>query len=528
MTNEIYNSISNHTTQPDVFISYHVTSSSHIAADIAQQLESRNISCWYAPRDIDTTKSYASSIVKAIEECKIFLLLITEQAMNSAHILNELDIAFRRCITKENCIVIPFKLCEQNLTIEFQYYLGKMQILDGTIPPVQNRIEELVDRISSILNASNQSRERTYELHGVTLYPTRGFMGRKDDKEDLDTLLKDERIVFVTGETGIGKTELVKSYLKDNGKNFDQVLFYNFKSSLEELLNNDNEVSIQNFESQKEGESSHEYALRKLNCLKTIATDRTIIVLDHYVAPADPLFEEFLDGPYRVIITTELNFEHFGYRQIKVRSLSEIKQEMLFSNYYKRKLDKDNLTCVKRILSCMNGNTLEIVRTANTMFKRRISPEKMLKQIKENGAEMPVDVFISYHTNSSQTIAVTLCNKIEENGMRCWYAPRDVEQGNYASCIVDAIKECKFFVVILNREASYSEDVLNEINIAVKRQRKGENIEILPLQITDEEFSSDAEYYLSRKHWFDAVNVPLVTGINNLVEEIKSKLSIGE
>ena len=51
--------------------------------------------------------------------------------------------------------------------------------------------------------------------------------------------------------------------------------------------------------------------------------------------------------------------------------------------------------------------------------------------------------------------------------------PRNIS-GSYARSIVEAINKCKVFLLILNKESSYSEDVLNEINLAVERVRKGE------------------------------------------------------
>ena len=108
---------------------------------------------------------------------------------------------------------------------------------------------------------------------------------------------------------------------------------------------------------------------------------------------------------------------------------------------------------------------------------------------------MEIDVFISHHTKSSLAITEAVCNSLESKGVRCWYAPRNTE-GNYAKSIVDAIKKCKIFLLILNKESSYSEDVLNEINIAVERLRQKEEMSFLPFHISNEEISSDAKYYL--------------------------------
>ena len=53
------------------------------------------------------------------------------------------------------------------------------------------------------------------------------------------------------------------------------------------------------------------------------------------------------------------------------------------------------------------------------------------------------DVFISY-VHESKSIADNICAYLENNKIRCWYAPRDVI-GDYATSIVEAISNSKIF-----------------------------------------------------------------------------------
>ena len=75
-----------------VFISYHHDSSVQLVERIVQALESSGIKCWYAPRDVQS--KYAGDIVRAIEECKVFLLVMNRYSTHSEHVLNEIDCAF--------------------------------------------------------------------------------------------------------------------------------------------------------------------------------------------------------------------------------------------------------------------------------------------------------------------------------------------------------------------------------------------------------------------------------------------------
>ena len=129
--------------------------------------------------------------------------------------------------------------------------------------------------------------------------------------------------------------------------------------------------------------------------------------------------------------------------------------------------------------------------------------------------EKPVDVFISHHTSTCLPVTQAICHSLESSGLRCWYAPRDTDQA-YASSIVSAINRCSVFVLVLNYQSSVSQDVLNEINLAVERLRRGENLAILPFQISADMIGDDAKYYLGRIHWIDAVTPPMEQRIEEL------------
>ncbi|MFR2127103.1 MAG: toll/interleukin-1 receptor domain-containing protein, partial [Dorea sp.] len=93
--------------QHEVFISYHRNSSAELVEHIVAALESHGIKCWYAPRDVDS--NYAGDIVKAINTCKVFLLVMNEQSSHSAHVLNEIDYAFNRFHQHESIRLLPFR-----------------------------------------------------------------------------------------------------------------------------------------------------------------------------------------------------------------------------------------------------------------------------------------------------------------------------------------------------------------------------------------------------------------------------------
>jgi hypothetical protein len=130
-----------------------------------------------------------------------------------------------------------------------------------------------------------------------------------------------------------------------------------------------------------------------------------------------------------------------------------------------------------------------------------------------------IDVFISHHTKTCLKVTEAVCHSLEEKGIRVWYAPRDTHD-SYAKNIVEVIKECQVFILILNHESSESFDVLNEINCVAERIRKKEPVHVIPFQISDEEIGADAKYYLGRLHWIDAITPPLEKRIAELTDRV--------
>lgn len=111
---------------------------------------------------------------------------------------------------------------------------------------------------------------------------------------------------------------------------------------------------------------------------------------------------------------------------------------------------------------------------------------------------MAIDVFVSYHTATSLDTARAVVEKLESQGLRCWYQDRD-SRGAFGGVIKRAIEECSAFVVILNGQSARSRHVLNEVALAFDR----DELEILPLRMTEEPLYDDMEYYLHRIHQID-------------------------
>jgi hypothetical protein len=132
---------------------------------------------------------------------------------------------------------------------------------------------------------------------------------------------------------------------------------------------------------------------------------------------------------------------------------------------------------------------------------------------------MARDVFIS-HSAQDKKVAETICAALEDSGIPCWVAPRDVRPGrSFPGEITRAIEQSKVMLLIFSQHSNNSEQVLREVQLAVDC-----HVPIIRLRIEDIPLSDDLRYYLSTPHWLDALTHPLSKHIPPVATAIRELL----
>ena len=132
--------------QPLVFISY-TTPNKNVADNLCFKLESRGIRAWYAPRDV--IGPYAAAIANAIASATHFVVILSRETMLSQHVLNEIDLAFRRLPDKIK--FKPLRIDTAELAPSFDYYLSRQHWMDAHLPPIEERLDEFVSSVEKDL-----------------------------------------------------------------------------------------------------------------------------------------------------------------------------------------------------------------------------------------------------------------------------------------------------------------------------------------------------------------------------------------
>lgn len=134
---------------------------------------------------------------------------------------------------------------------------------------------------------------------------------------------------------------------------------------------------------------------------------------------------------------------------------------------------------------------------------------------------MNTDVFISY-ANKDKSTADAVCSIMEQNGIRCWIAPRDITPGlPFAEAIIDGIKGSRVFVLIYSSNSNNSSQVIKEVDRAVQYK-----LAIIPLRLENVPMTKQLEYYVSNVHWLDAFTPPLEEHIKKLCRGVKILLTM--
>ncbi len=134
---------------------------------------------------------------------------------------------------------------------------------------------------------------------------------------------------------------------------------------------------------------------------------------------------------------------------------------------------------------------------------------------------MAHDAFIS-HSHQDKAVGDAACTILENSGIRCWIAPRDVPPGSqWAGAIIHAIDQCRVMVLIFSSQANISDQIYREVEHAVSK-----GIPIYPLRIEDVVPSDSMEYFLGSIHWLDALTPPLESHLYRLADAVKSYLDV--
>ncbi len=134
-----------------------------------------------------------------------------------------------------------------------------------------------------------------------------------------------------------------------------------------------------------------------------------------------------------------------------------------------------------------------------------------------NQATSSSDVFVSY-ASADAGIAKSIVENLEQHGLKCWMAPRDVKPGApYAAAIVQGINEANALVLVLSASSVQSDHVAREVERAASKHKS-----IYAFRIDAAPLNAELEYFLSKSQWIDVAALGMPAAL------VKLKAAVGQ
>ena len=129
----------------EVFICY-ATHNKAVAEAICAALESRHIKCWIAPRDVLPGTEWAETIVDALDESRVLVLVLSSSSNTSPQVIREVGRAASNGIP-----IMSIRIDDVVPSKAMDYFISSHQWLDAQKGPLKKHFQRLADTVQQIL-----------------------------------------------------------------------------------------------------------------------------------------------------------------------------------------------------------------------------------------------------------------------------------------------------------------------------------------------------------------------------------------
>jgi TolB-like protein len=125
----------------DVFVSY-ASQDVVVANAVVVALERVQITCWIAPRDVVPGALYADGIIRAITGSKVFVLVLSQNAIASKHVGKEVERA-----SSKGRPIVTLRTDAAPLTPALEYFLSESQWIDVDAARPEKAVTQVVNAV---------------------------------------------------------------------------------------------------------------------------------------------------------------------------------------------------------------------------------------------------------------------------------------------------------------------------------------------------------------------------------------------
>lgn len=143
------------TFRPEVFISYS-SQDGGAAQAVCEAFENAGIPYWISAQEILEGEEWPEAITKAVDSCRVVVLLLSRHSNESQEVAREIMAALRRKIP-----VIPFCIEDVEPSPALDYALSTAHRLNAFEPPLEDHLIELVLAVRRHLSGGPSPREQS-------------------------------------------------------------------------------------------------------------------------------------------------------------------------------------------------------------------------------------------------------------------------------------------------------------------------------------------------------------------------------
>lgn len=256
-------------------------------------------------------------------------------------------------------------------------------VLDVLCLAMQLRFEKRDVRKKQLLTPGNLSPAVVDYIFDADIpRPCRWFLGREQELEQLHALLVDHSKVFLHGIPGIGKSELAKSYAKQYGKEYTNVIYVNYPGDLKQAV-----IDL-DFADDMPDESDDARFKRHNRFLRSLRED-TLLIVDNFnvTASQDQFLDVMLKYRCRILFTTRSRYEN--HISLEVGELNPDTLLELVGKFFpeaERKQDE-----IKGIIALLHGHTFAVELAARLLSNGLLKPKALLTKLQKEKAALDTD-----------------------------------------------------------------------------------------------------------------------------------------
>lgn len=228
--------------------------------------------------------------------------------------------------------------------------------------------------------------------------PCAYFGGRDQELEDMDQIIKRERIIALHGIPGIGKSQLAYKYIELHKKDYRSIIFIEYRGDLcKDVLDLTLASDIPN-------ESSEERFLKHERFLQMLSADNLLVINDmNKVLEDEPYMDTIFNLDCRVLITTQCRFDCISTYELKeiqdIRHIVTIMDQIHATSWRDHKVRTE-------IIERLDRHTMAVVLIAHLMKRGHYSDVDILNKLKKHRIRLNITDRLSFkHRNTRRQVS---------------------------------------------------------------------------------------------------------------------------